>query len=84
MSFLEQTSTTPYQAHFVDLFVRDKNAEAITFYQLLGYIVFRVVVNYYNGNENAYDMRRSLPRDVEGKSVQTTCPNITPDQLEWK
>lgn len=44
------------QAYFVDLFVRVSNKVAIKMYQQLGYIVYRVVLEYYNGDpdENAY------------------------------
>lgn len=44
------------QAYFVDLFVRVSNKVAITMYQQLGYIVYRTVLEYYNGDpdEDAY------------------------------
>jgi len=40
----------------VDLFVRVSNKVAITMYQQLGYIVYRTVLEYYNGDpdEDAY------------------------------
>lgn len=48
---------------FVDLFVRISNQVAITMYSNLGYIVYRTVLEYYSGDENAFDMRKSLSRD---------------------
>lgn len=45
-------------AKFVDLFVRESNSKAIAFYKSLGYIIHRVVHQYYmSPTENAYDMR---------------------------
>lgn len=40
----------------MDLFVRVSNKVAITMYQQLGYIVYRTVLEYYNGDpdEDAY------------------------------
>lgn len=38
------------QAYFVDLFVRVSNKVAIKMYQQLGYIVYRTVLEYYNGD----------------------------------
>lgn len=47
------------QAYFVDLFVRVSNKVAIKMYQQLGYIVYRTVLEYYNGNpdEDAFGMQ---------------------------
>lgn len=57
--------------YFVDLFVRVSNKIAINFYRKLGYTVYRTVLQYYSGDndEDAYDMRKALTMDVEGKSV---------------
>lgn len=65
-------------AWFTDLFVRCSNHRAITFYEGLGYSVFRVVVAYYadhatdpsKGSEDAYDMRKSMKRDKDSKHVR--------------
>lgn len=46
-------------------------------YRALGYIVYREVIGYYGGGggsdgddcENAYDMRKALPRDKDKKSM---------------
>lgn len=58
-------------AWFIDLFVREGNAHALKLYQSLGYSIYRKVLGYYsddplrNGSgENAFDMRKSLSRDV--------------------
>ncbi|CAD6186979.1 unnamed protein product [Caenorhabditis auriculariae] len=56
---------------FVDLFVRVSNSAAIGMYKFLGYVIYRQIIDYYTGerDEDAYDMRKSLPRDVGGKST---------------
>ncbi|XP_064465252.1 N-alpha-acetyltransferase 20-like isoform X1 [Ornithodoros turicata] len=71
MRGLEQTSEKK-QAYFVDLFVRVSNKVAVDMYKHLGYSVYRRVLEYYCGedtDEDAFDMRKALPRDVERKSV---------------
>ncbi len=54
-------------------------------YERFGYIVYRRVLGYYTGlgSEDAFDMRKALPRDVEKKSIIPLKHPITPDQLEW-
>lgn len=69
MSFTEDLSQKPHNCYFVDLFVRKSNALAIAMYKRMGYIVYRTILNYYGGAEDAYDMRKALPRDVQKKSV---------------
>ncbi|XP_067635680.1 N-alpha-acetyltransferase 20 isoform X2 [Eurosta solidaginis] len=70
MSFLEDVSEKK-RAYFVDLFVRKSNKVAINMYQNLGYIIYRTILEYYAGDhdEDAYDMRKALSRDVERKSI---------------
>mmetsp|Transcript_12471 Transcript_12471/g.38035 ORF Transcript_12471/g.38035 Transcript_12471/m.38035 type:complete len:176 (+) Transcript_12471:100-627(+) len=69
MDFLENSSEKIYDCYFVDLFVRVSNNLAIEMYKRLGYIVYRTILGYYGGEENAYDMRKALPRDKDKKSV---------------
>jgi N-terminal acetyltransferase B complex catalytic subunit len=38
---------------------------------------------YYADGENAFDMRKALPRDTKKLSVAPLKEPITPDQLEW-
>jgi N-terminal acetyltransferase B complex catalytic subunit len=54
MHFLEAVSTHIYGAYFVDLFVRASNALAISMYRALGYVIYRQVLEYYSGEEDAY------------------------------
>lgn len=60
----------------VDLFVRCNNALAIAMYEGMGYSVYRRVEGYYNGmgggkdGEDAFDMRKALPKDVDRRSVR--------------
>lgn len=55
---------------FVDLFVRASNVIAVNMYKQLGYVIYRTVLEYYsNPDEDAYDMRKALSRDVDKKSV---------------
>ncbi|OAA77462.1 N-acetyltransferase 5 [Akanthomyces lecanii RCEF 1005] len=65
-------------AWFMDLFVRKSNERAITFYKSMGYSVFRVVKDYYGDHatdatkysEDAFDMRKSMKRDVKHEHVR--------------
>eukprot|EP01034_Spumella_vulgaris_P031810 gene31810-39295_t len=41
------------------------------------------VLGYYSGQEDAYDMRKALRRDVFKESIIPLPHPITPDQLEW-
>jgi len=69
MGYLERLSRDAYDAYFVDLYVRRSNALAVNMYKQLGYIVYRQVIGYYSGEEDAYDMHKALPRDKERKSM---------------
>jgi len=57
--------------YFVDLFVRVGNKVAIEMYENLGYTIYRRIIDYYSGapDEDAFDMRKALKRDVEKKSM---------------
>ncbi|XP_017883819.1 N-alpha-acetyltransferase 20 [Ceratina calcarata] len=72
------------QAYFVDLFVRVSNKVAINMYQQLGYIVYRTVLEYYSGNpdEDAFDMRKALSRDVKKKSVIPLTHPVRPEEID--
>ncbi|GMH82283.1 hypothetical protein TrVE_jg11833 [Triparma verrucosa] len=84
MSSLEETTAKSYNGYFVDLFVRSSNKVAIGMYERMGYSVYRTVLKYYSDNdEDAYDMRKAMPRDPEGKSCVPLKEPITPDELEW-
>ncbi|KAL7410154.1 N-acetyltransferase [Mrakia frigida] len=83
MSNLEfASSSSTHHGYFLDLFVRCNNLVAIDMYEKLGYTVFRRVVGYYQGigggpdGEDAFDMRKCLPRDVERKSIRPNGKNI--------
>ncbi|GAA6051545.1 hypothetical protein JCM3770_000408 [Rhodotorula araucariae] len=74
MDLLEKVSEQE-EGWFVDLFVRQSNDLAIGLYKSLGYMIYRRVRAYYGGgpgekDEDAYDMRKSLPRDTEQVSIQ--------------
>lgn len=57
--------------HFVDLFVRESNAEAIGMYERMGYRIYRRVLQYYTGpDEDAFDMRKALSRDPGRRSME--------------
>ncbi|XP_055380323.1 N-alpha-acetyltransferase 20 isoform X2 [Condylostylus longicornis] len=83
MNFLEDVSEKK-QAYFVDLFVRVSNAIAINMYRNLGYIVYRTVLEYYSGDpdEDAYDMRKALSRDVEKKSIIPLTHPVRPEDVD--
>ena len=83
--FEGQVCTQQKDTYFCDLFVRASNTLAIQMYTQLGYVIYRTVLGYYNGEvpEDAYDMRKSLPRDV-GKEAMIPLPHpVFPEDLEW-
>ncbi|TMW69541.1 hypothetical protein Poli38472_001697 [Pythium oligandrum] len=84
MDYLENVSVELYDGYFVDLFVRVSNTLAISMYEKFGYSVYRRVLGYYSSDgdgEDAFDMRKALPRDVDKKSIIPLPHPITPDQL---
>ena len=69
MDLLEYVTDKIHNAWFVDLFVRSSNKVAIEMYKKLGYSTYRTVDKYYSDDtnqpaEDAFDMRKSMPRDV--------------------
>jgi GNAT superfamily N-acetyltransferase len=85
MKDLEDTSTDVYNAYFVDLFVRASNQLAVQMYEKFGYVTYRRVLGYYSGEdpEDAFDMRKALPRDSKKESVIPLDRPIRPEELEW-
>jgi N-terminal acetyltransferase B complex catalytic subunit len=83
MATLEEITHKVHDAYFVDLFVRVSNAVAINMYRSFGYSVYRRVLQYYSGEEDAYDMRKAMPRDVHGRSVVPLPHPVRPDELEF-
>ncbi|KAK9457723.1 acyl-CoA N-acyltransferase [Dipodascopsis uninucleata] len=85
---LERRSEDPYNAYFIDLFVRASNLLAINMYKDFGYSVYRRVVDYYSGepgepSEDAFDMRKPLKRDVKRESVRENGEDfrVSPDEV---
>ena len=74
-----------YNAYFVDLFVRASNTLAIQMYEQFGYSTYRRVLGYYSGElpEDALDMRKALPRDVQKESIIPLDHPVRPEDLEW-
>ncbi|KAL3788168.1 hypothetical protein ACHAW5_006616 [Stephanodiscus triporus] len=85
MEDLEGTSANVYNAYFVDLFVRSSNSLAISMYEKFGYVRYRRVLGYYSGDdpEDAWDMRKALPRDSHKQSVIPLDKPVLPEDLEW-
>ena len=87
MQYLHEVSIKRHDAYFVDLFVRPSNAVAVGFYRKLGYEVYRTVTGYYSSatgpSEDAYDMRMSLPKDVDGELSVPLNKSIMPSELEY-
>lgn len=83
MAYLETVSQIAYNAYFIDLFVRVSNTLALVLYTSLGYSMYRQVLGYYSGEEDAYDMRKALPRDKAKESVVPLSKPILPEDLEW-
>eukprot|EP00606_Chrysophyceae_sp_TOSAG23-5_P001204 GSChrysophyteH2.ASY1.ANO1.219.1 assembled CDS len=84
MFYLEDISARMYNAYFVDLFVRISNQLAQFMYSNIHYSVYRQVVLYYSGEEDAHDMRKALPRDIKKHSVVPRQPfKCHPHEIEW-
>ena len=83
MNILEEITDKVHNAYFVDLFVRASNTVAIRMYEGFGYSVYRRVVGYYSGEEDAYDMRKAMPRDAEKKSIIPWQRDAYPEDLEF-
>ncbi|KAK6456027.1 N-terminal acetyltransferase [Scheffersomyces xylosifermentans] len=77
----KMTSIEPYDVLFVDLFVKVTNTLARQLYEKLGYSVYRRVVGYYGRDMptdrnkiddeiDAFDMRKSQPRDVNNETIR--------------
>ena len=47
-----------------------------------GYSVYRRVLGYYSGTEDALDLRKAMPRDVHKKSTVPLDRPIQPHELE--
>ena len=84
MKLLEDVTEHQHRGYFVDLFVRKSNDVALQLYTKLGYIVYRRVLNYYSGDdpEDAYDMRKALPRDKLKESVVPLKKPVHPWEIE--
>ena len=48
----------------------------------LGYTLYRRVLGYYSGEEDAYDMRKAMPRDVHQNSIVPLDRPVHPHELE--
>lgn len=85
MDDLEAMCKDQYNAYFVDLFVRASNSLAIDMYTKFGYCIYRRVLGYYSGDdpEDAFDMRKALPRDVKKESMIPLDHPVRPEDLEW-
>eukprot|EP01095_Lingulamoeba_sp_RSL-Kostka_P017650 TRINITY_DN930_c0_g1_i1.p1 TRINITY_DN930_c0_g1~~TRINITY_DN930_c0_g1_i1.p1 ORF type:complete len:176 (+),score=41.62 TRINITY_DN930_c0_g1_i1:56-583(+) len=81
MDWLESVSEVIYDGYFVDLFVRKSNSVAVNMYKKFGYSIYRTVMGYYSGEEDAYDMRKALPRDVNKQSIIPLGRPIKPNEL---
>ena len=63
--------------------VRESNGLAIGMYKKLGYSIYRQVIGYYSGEEDAFDMRKALSRDTDGKSCVPLNPlAVYPNELD--
>ncbi|GAM29205.1 hypothetical protein SAMD00019534_123810 [Acytostelium subglobosum LB1] len=82
MNTLEEVSEKVHNAYFVDLFVRKSNTLAIKMYEKFGYSLYRTVIGYYSGEEDALDMRKALARDVEKKSIIPLPHPVYPSSLD--
>ena len=82
MKYLEDITEQVHDGFFVDLFVRCSNMLAINMYKKFGYVVYRQVIGYYAGEEDAFDMRKAMPRDRDKRSVIPLKDPVYPEDLE--
>ncbi|KAL4442463.1 hypothetical protein ABPG77_005047 [Micractinium sp. CCAP 211/92] len=83
MGLLEDVTHQVHNGYFVDLFVRVSNAVAINMYTKFGYTVYRRVLGYYSNDEDAFDMRKAMPRDVAKRSIIPLKKPVRPEDLEF-
>ncbi|VEU39103.1 unnamed protein product [Pseudo-nitzschia multistriata] len=85
MDDFERLCIHTYNAYFVDLFVREANNVAQEMYEKFGYSTYRRVLGYYSGDspEDAFDMRKALPRDKNKESAIPLGRDVHPHELEW-
>eukprot|EP00892_Ulva_mutabilis_P006718 jgi/Ulvmu1/4418/UM002_0143.1 len=83
MNVLEDTTEKMHDGYFVDLFVRKSNESAIALYKRLGYTTYRTVLGYYSGTEDALDMRKAMPRDVNQESTVPLKHPVLPQDIEF-
>ena len=88
MDFLENVTEKKYNGYYVDLFVRSTNKVAIEMYKKFGYDIYQTVNKYYSSDgiqpaENAYDMRKSMKRDVNKELQKPTGKTIEPEDIEF-
>ncbi|EEB06771.2 NatB N-acetyltransferase complex catalytic subunit Nat3 [Schizosaccharomyces japonicus yFS275] len=80
MDYLERAGDAD-KAYFVDLFVRPSNLLAVNMYKRLGYSVYRRVLGYYSNphgpDEDSFDMRKALSRDVNQQSIRKNGEQFT-------
>ena len=84
MDYLEEVTVKKHNGYFVDLFVRPSNKIAVGMYKDLGYIVYRAVEMYYTGEEDAWDLRKAMPRDKDKKTLIPKSSRIKPYELEYR
>ena len=70
-----------HRCWFADLFVRCSNSLAIKVYEKRGYRIYRRIKGYYSGEEDAFDMRRPLSRDLSALSILNAGYSISLSQL---
>mmetsp|Transcript_1987 Transcript_1987/g.4441 ORF Transcript_1987/g.4441 Transcript_1987/m.4441 type:complete len:182 (-) Transcript_1987:4157-4702(-) len=85
MKYLEDVTVQRHNGWFVDLFVRKSNQVAIGMYEKMGYVIYRKVRGYYSGpdSEDAYDMRKAMPRDATQATLISRKRSISPSELEF-
>ena len=89
MEYLEYVTDKIHDAYYVDLFVRPSNSIAQKMYRHLGYEVYQTVEKYYSPNtssessEDAFDMRKSMSKDISKSLMQPTRKRIKPSDLKF-
>ena len=81
LDHFERVSEESHFCWFADLYVRVSNTVAIEMYKQRGYEIYRTVIGYYSGEEDAYDMRKPLKRDINRESLKDAGRKIKTEDL---
>ena len=71
------------QLHLLYIYIHNHSLSTRCSYLQFGYIIYRRVLGYYSDEEDAFDMRKAMPRDVQKRSVIPMTRPVHPRELEF-